>query len=437
MTDKVSPLKRAFIVETALLKAMAVRENYEFYYTYVIHERLLPETQTLLEGYKEYYALYQDHKTIDFETYLTQFCSNWHRTDMTKEDIDLFSDAILRLKNDASIDSESALIGLINKQFLDTVNKIGESKFDSERVREELDKYDIKRSGIMKDQDMDCFTSDNVDFTSIDKSKGIPYALEPLQDALGGMVPGSLVVLNAASGIGKSAFIHTQCVHTFKWLNKEKRDTPILFFNTEGPLSEVFGRFWSNLYQDQIQEGYTQIVRCQDKLQANFEKKYNKKLFMAFAANDMGINFIRTKIKKYNPCLVILDMAPAIMTSSSKGTNEAGDLKTFFNSLRRLSSENCPILATVQAGAGAKWWDKDLQKYLYKQWPTDDDIYGSKTAVQGASETIITIGRDNEHPMTRYIQTTKKKALQSAKFICELEEKYSNYRLVDVLRGQT
>lgn len=435
--EKQSPIKRTVLIETALLKALSVRENFENYISYVVHERLLPETQTLLDCYKEYYILYKDHKHIEFESFLTQFCTNWHRQDMNQEDINIYRDAIIQINQADAVEAESALLGLVNKQFLDEINKIAEKDFNSDHIRDCLDKYEVKRAGILKEFDIDCFTSDQVDFSSIDKSLGIPYALEPLQDALGGMVPGSLVVLNAASGIGKSAFIHTQIVHTFRWLNKKNRKSPIIFFNTEGPLSEVFGRFWSNLYQEAIPEGYTQIVKQQERLQRHFNKTFNKDLFMAFTGNDMGLNYIRMKIKKYKPCLVVLDMAPAIMTSSSKGTNETGDLKTFFNSLRRLSSDNCAIIATVQAGAGAKWWDKDLQKYLYKQWPTDDDIYGSKTAVQGAAETIITIGRDNEHPFTRYIQTTKKKALQSAKFICEIEEKYSNYKLVDVVRSHT
>lgn len=430
-----SPIKKTVLIETALLKALSIQENYNHYMQYVAYDRLLVETQTLLDCYRQYFSLYPDHKTIEFDTFLTQFSTNWHSQDMNHADLEVYQGAISQINNMEIGESESALIGLINKQLIDEINRIANKEFDSEQIRECIDRYDIKRAGVLREFDADCFLSDQVDFTAIDKSLGIPYALEPLQDALGGMVKGSLVVVNAASGIGKSAFIHTQCVHTFKYLNKKKMNNPILFFNTEGTLSEVFARFWANLYKEAVPEGYASIVKQQGKLQKHFDKTFNKNLFITFTANDMGLNFIRMKVKKYKPSLVVLDMAPAIMTSMSKGTNETGDLKSFFNSLRRLSSDNCPIMATVQAGAGAKWWDKDKQKYLYKQWPTDDDIYGSKTAVQGAAETIITIGRDNEHPFTRYIQTTKKKALESAKFICEIQEKYSNYKLVDVLRA--
>jgi hypothetical protein len=129
-------------------------------------------------------------------------------------------------------------------------------------------------------------------------------------------------------------------------------------------------------------------------------------------------------------------MAAAIMTPAGKNSGETQDLRVFFNTLREMSSLYCPIIATVQAGVGAKWWDKDSQTYKYKKWPTSEDIYGSKDAIQGAAETIITIGRDDAHEFTRYIQTTKLKAEASpVKYQCELHRKFSHYADATRTRG--
>lgn len=434
--DNQNQLEKTFIIELALLKALAIREHYESYFGYVVYDRLLEETRVFLDSYKLYYELYPDHKEIDFDTFLTQFISNWHSRDMHQEQITFYTQAIITVKNSPLDDAETALLGLINKQLIDRFNSIAQKPFTSEHIRNELELYEVKRAGILREYDTDAFTVEQIDFSKIDKCLGLPYAMSPLQDALGGLVAGSLVVLNAASGIGKTAFIHTQVVHSLKWLKSQKIKRPILFFNTEGTSSEVFGRMLSNLYSETVTGGYREIMQRQRSIQENFTKNFSKESFVVFAANDMGLNYIRMKIKKYKPALVILDMAAAIMTAAGKNSGETQDLKVFFNSLRKISSDHCPIIATVQAGNGAKWWDKQQQKYLYKQWPTDDDIYGSKTAVQGAAETIITIGRDNEHEFTRYIQTTKLKSDQDkAKFICELNRKYSRYELVDKVRG--
>ncbi len=111
--EKMSHIKRSVLIEIALLKALAIKDNYTNYYNYIMHERLLIETQTLLDCYKDYYTLYPDHKYIDFEMFLTQFTSNWHAKDMNQEDIELYRDAITKISHADAIDSESALLGLI------------------------------------------------------------------------------------------------------------------------------------------------------------------------------------------------------------------------------------------------------------------------------------------------------------------------------------
>ncbi len=125
-------------------------------------------------------------------------------------------------------------------------------------------------------------------------------------------------------------------------------------------------------------------------------------------------------------------MAAAIAGSQGKNTSDTRNLEVYFDTLREFSSEYCPIIATVQAGNSAKWWDKDEHKFKYKQWPDADDIYGSKSAIQGSAETIISIGRDDQHECTRYLSTTKLKSeLAPVKFICEINKKFSSYELVN------
>jgi hypothetical protein len=66
-----SPIQKAFVVEIALLKAMSTQYNYRNYIDYVVVERLLEETQILLDAYGRYYDLYPDHLTIAWDTFRT------------------------------------------------------------------------------------------------------------------------------------------------------------------------------------------------------------------------------------------------------------------------------------------------------------------------------------------------------------------------------
>lgn len=426
---KLSSIQKSTIIEAALLRALAVREHYNNYYDFINQERLLDETRVLLEGYTKYYELYSGHEAINFDVFLTQFVSHWHSKDMNNDDADWYKEIIQRVASSDKVDGETALLGLVNQQFISNVNKIAEKEFNSEDIRQLLEVYEKNYSGIVHEFDDDAFHIDDIDLSRVDKGKGVPYCFDELQKALGGMIPGSLVTVNAASGQGKSIIVYKQCSHTLQYLKKIKSKQPILLCNTEGTNDVAFTRILSNLYRERLDNGYTDLLDANRliRVKEHFLTTYGKDALKIFTANHCGINYIRMKIKKYKPALVILDMAAHILTSQNKNSSDASNLESFFNSLRRISSENCPIMVTVQAGNGAKWWDKDEQKYKYKQWPTDDDIYGSKTAVQGASETIITMGRDNENQWTRYIQTTKTKSEETAKFICELNPRYNDF----------
>lgn len=428
---KSESIKKSTIIEAALLKALSIKAHYDNYNDYIVKDRLLDETKILIECYKKYYELYVNHKYIDFDVFLTQFYTHWHSQDMTDDDLDWYKDIIHRIQSSDPVDAETALLGLVNKQFISKINEIGAKEFNSEHIRVALEDYEKNYAGIVKEYDDDAFTIDDIDLSLLDKSLGIPYCFDQIQDNCGGMIKGSLVIINAATNLGKSMIIYKQIRHTLNHLKNIKSQSPILLFHTEGTKDVAFARILSNIYRDHLPNGFYDIQTPDmlAKIKKHFNKKYGKNSLYIFTANNCGLNYIRMKIKKYNPALVILDMAVQIMTPFSKTASDVGNLEAFFNALRRLSSENCPIMATVQAGNGAKWWDKQQQKYLYKQWPTDDDIYNSKTAVQGAAETIITMGRDNDNELKRYIQTTKTKSENTAKFVCKINKKYNDFEI--------
>tara|TARA_A100000171_G_scaffold53092_1_gene76726 strand:+ start:4167 stop:5480 length:1314 start_codon:yes stop_codon:yes gene_type:complete len=425
--DKQSPIQKAFVVEIALLKAMSTQYNYKNYIDYVVVERLLEETQILLDSYDRYYALYPDHLSIEWDTFRTQFVTNWHAKDMHNEQIELFSTAIERIRDADEIESESALLGLVNKQFIDKINKISEKPFDGEVIRKELDAYENKYASIIQECDQECYNLAEIDLSEADPEDGIPYAFQGLQDACFGQVRGDLILLNAGTNVGKSAFMYTQMVHTYLYLIANNIDQPILFFNSEGSAAQFLGRFLSNLYHAEIPEGYRKIIQNKEKVMANFLEQYDSNKIKFYRANNKGIGFVRNKIKKYKPAVVYIDMLKGILPSGK--TNELSVLEEGAQSLRDISADYCPIWATVQAGDSCKWWNEKQKKLEWKKWLDSRDIRGDKDGIQGAASTIIGIGcHDNPKvSTTRYIQTSKNKSEGFAKFICEIDFNTSRY----------
>jgi hypothetical protein len=422
-------IKKSTLIEAALLKALSIRHNFENYYEYIAMDRLLDETKTLIESYHKYYLLYKNHAQINFDLFLTQFCRHWHASDMTNTDIDWYKEIILHINVADTVESETALLGLINKQFISKINTIGQKEFNSSHIKAALEEYEKNYEAVIKEEDQDVCGLFDIDFTTIDKSIGVPYWHPKLQDCLGGMVLGSLILYNAAYGVGKSACVHTQVSHTLRWAKQNQINQPVLWINTEGSPSQVWGRQWSNLFHTNIPEGYKHVLKNKDKILAYFKQTFGENSFFVAKGRGKGLGYLKNKIIQYNPCLVILDMAAQIMGNSlGKNTTDTKSLELFFDTLREITAEYCPIIATVQAGNSAKWWDKEVHRFRYKKWPDSDDIYGSKSAIQGAAETIITIGRNDNDETTRYLRVTKlKDESPPTQFVCELEKKFSLY----------
>lgn len=407
---------------------MANRDTFTYYRKYLDGKWVIPQTKILLSDYKKYYDMYPEHGEINFDVFLTHFTTSWHNVDMSQDDMAFYCDNIIpKLKEEPEEDYQSCLTGLLGRDALSKIVDNNSSCFDVEKIYNICRDYENKYNSISRGCDSDLFTVDSLDLSTVDCALGASYALPELQNSLGGMVQGQLIVVGAASGVGKSAFCITQAVHTFKELNKSGSDKPILYFNSEGSPHSLYGRFLSNLYQNKTPNGYLDIVKNQEKVVGHFKNNYNTDLFMPFPIRGKDIGYIRNKIEKYSPSLIIIDLLDAMALSGSMG--EARGYEQLYLDLRDLSSTSCPIIGTSQAGDSAHYYDKDLQKKLPKKWLSEKDLYFSNSGKQGAADTLIMIGMDCPHSEPRYVNVVKNKVgAGQVQIYCEIDNMHSNYK---------
>jgi KaiC/GvpD/RAD55 family RecA-like ATPase len=410
-------------IETSLLKVMSNRYYFNTYIDSLSKDRLLPNTSVLLKDYEKYFQIYPEHERVDFGLFFTQFSQNWHSHDFDNSDIEYYRDyvfpAIERAENE---EVEKCLLGLIQKQTLQELVDKSKSEFNLEKLRETLDNYESHRNQILKDCDTDCFTIENIDFSVLDKKKGIPYFSPTLQDGLGSLVKGQFIIVSADYGAGKTAFVISQAASSFKFLNEINSSRPILYFNSEGTEADVYTRFLSNIYKDKIEGGFESVLNNISKVKEHFVNSFNAALFMVFQIAGNSINYIKSKIEKYNPALVIIDICDVLAKEESPQL-----LKKLYDIIRQTAGSHCPIIGTTQSG-NTEYQDKETGKIKTRKWLTDKALYGSKTGKGGAADTIITIGKDDNNPIIRYISTPKKKRGTPVQLTCEIEEKYSNYK---------
>lgn len=417
-------ISKAIEIETALLKAMANRDNFELYSKSINKKRLYEATGVLLEDYEKYFDLYKEHKQIDFELFYTQFSQSWHNTDFDNEDINYYRDYVIPAINKADTkEVETSLLGLIQKQTLEEINRSSEKTFDIEKISSILEEYKAKHGEIITEYDDDCYTINNVDFSVLEKKKGIPYFLPSLQAALGSLTKGQFIVVSADYGAGKSAFVLSQAAAGIRHLQNNGENRPILYFNSEGTEADVYVRLMSNLYRDKIAGGFEQVLTNISKVKEVFNKQYNPDNFKVFQLTGHNLAYIKTKMQKHNPALVIIDICDSLVPEESPAL-----LKKLYDNIRQLSNAFCPIIGTSQSG-DTSYFDKDTGEKKNRQWLGGKALYGSKTGKGGAADTILTIGKD-ENSDLRYVEVAKHKRGRAVRVTCEIDGLYSDYREV-------
>lgn len=409
-------------MDASLLNVMSKKANYIQYSQFINNKVLLEPTTILLKNYKKYFDLYPDHEKINFETFYTQFSQNWEVNELSSEDLLYFRDYVIpAAKHTADDDSEACLLGFIDKQTIKECETVFSTSFDLIKLRELLDTHEKKRNEIIKNNDTEICTISTVDFNVLDKSEGISWWLPTLQEGIGSLVKGQLVVIAADVNTGKSAAIISQVAHTLEFLRK-KDNGPILYFNSEGTNADVFGRICSNLFRDTVRGGFEEIVERREEVREQFLRRYgDDKLFVVqITARNTG--WMTSKIIKYKPSLVIVDIADSLAADDT-----TANLKKVYDELRIISGNYCPVIATTQAG-NQTYYDKDTGLETNKRWIGDKGLYGSKTGKGGAADTLITIGKDDNLSNTRYLSVPKKKRGKSVDITCELIEEYSLYK---------
>ena len=411
-------------LEAELLKVMSKKDNFNSYLAQVNRKRLLPNTELLLSDYEKYFEINQKHDEINWGLFYSQFAQDWHNKDLTEEQISYYKDYVFPAIEQASPeDVNTCLVGLIKKHTIeDILNNAND--LNPEKLKDILNSFESKVSGFSQDSiDPDANTLSMLDFKELDQSHGIPYFLPTLQENLGSLVKGQLVVVAADFGTGKTAFVVSQAAETLKHLKKTNDKRPILYFNSEGTLADVGGKLCANLFKDEAVCGFEEIIENADTYTDKFKRFVDEEQFLLYNLLGASVEWVEQKVKKHNPALTIIDI-----TDILAGEEDVKNLKKVYDRLRLIAGNYCPIIATTQSG-DASYFDKDDNKVKNIKWLSDKHLYGSKTGKGGAADTIIAIGKDDDKDSKlRYLSTTKIKRGKQCHITCELLNQYALYR---------
>jgi len=299
--------------------------------------------------------------------------------------------------------TKSTVLQLINslhtrrllKEISLTSYEIAEGRKDANSLTALLSSY--RGDGESKDGDSenDFLVNDlGAVINKVVKTPGLRWRLNTLNQMLGSLRKGNLLVVFARPETGKTTFLASEVTHMAEQLTEDAG--PILWFNNEQQGEDVLLR----MYQASLGQDLPSLLSNVSAAQQRYLELTKDKLKL-IDRSQLHWKYIEQLCKKYKPSLVVIDQFPAIQGfDADRKDLQLGAIARW---TRELAKEYCPVIDVCQAdgtGEGVKWLNMG-------------HVADAKTAIQAHADAILGIGKSNEMGFDniRYLHLSKNKLL--------------------------
>ena len=409
-------------MQIELLYILGNVSNYTKYNPILDKINITDETYSLLRAIHHYYKR-DNSKNIDWNTFKTWYLTIY----ATKTDTSIITieTAIIDRLISGDVDKilERELIEMLIKKTIGErlvvksfeIAEGGSGSLDE--IWELKDDYDSLMASISdKEEDPREILELALMETTGLSGKGIEWRMEGLNLALGPLQEkGDFIVLGGRPDAAKTTLMAYNCTH---FASQLEEDEIIVWFNNEERGNKVRARLIqaaTGLTMHEIRLDVQEAINQYEGVIGNVDRIHVEDI------HGCSISDVKSKInslqKKGRVRLLCFDQLWKIhIPNSGKGNkmgtaNDAGGLSELAIWARALAANTAPIITTIWA---------DAQSEGVRFVPMDR-LHGSKTAIPGEADAIITIGRDNRSGFEakRYIHIPKNKMVGR-------DEKYRN-----------
>jgi len=391
-------------MDIQLLKIFSDREVYLRYEGYVNRDILEPEINKLLNAYAKYYEEFSDKDVVnfnDFQLYFYHYCE----PDLTRSDKETFDCLFDNLKSSEESDMTSKVLQAYQeKELLHNLQDLLDTRFDYEHAQELLDSYKEVCTNLDAASE-DGFVTNDISsiLEQTDRSQGLRWRLNCLNNAIGGLIQGDFGIVAAYVDTGKSTFAASEAT----FMASQLTEGCVLWLNNE----EFNHRVQKRLWMSALGAPWEKIVEHKDLAIKKYKKLMHGDIdrIKLFDIRGFNIDKISNLVKKYNPKLIIMDQVDKIDCRVKSRWKEHDRLKYLYGQVRDIANNICPVIGISQADASTRWMDKDSASVLYQKYLDQSQLDGSKVGKNGEADFIIMIGRDNDYPNIRGISIPKNK----------------------------
>lgn len=386
-------------MELDILKILATDKIKYYKYRKFIGDVLVSKyTKKILEDYNVYYREFGS-KSIDLDNFPTWFFTTRHPK-ISMEDKEIYDKMLLALKShkvDTSLENE-IIKGFITRDsaalIADEAMRISEGEsLDMGKVRKLYREWEHNTG---KAAEIDSrFVSDDIEeiLSSTIGPSGLDWRLKFLNDSLGPIRKGDFILFGKRPDSGGTTLMASEATFMAPQLPEDKY---VLWVNNEEKGESVKLR----LIQAALGETAEYIEKNRKDAMADYIKIVGEGKIKVFDDAKASIYDVEELLSREDVGLLIVDQLRKL-----KGLEHIkGDVQRdegIFNTGREWAKAYCPVMVVHQADGTAEG----------QQWISQNQLYGSKTAVQGELDAIITIGRtlDPSTADRRYIWVPKNK----------------------------
>lgn len=218
---------------------------------------------------------------------------------------------------------------------------------------------------------------------------GLEWPLEFLNDILGGIRKRTLGLIYAYVDCGKTSLALNVAANAARQL--VGTDECIVYLGNEEPAKRMAIRgvqAFKHVGRKEVMANHAEYTK--ECMQWGYDN------IKFFGGIDTGDHIIQV-LKEFKPRLAIVDIATDVEVQMERhyGSEGVGYLKSLFKWYRRLGHRFDTSMLCVGQGTG---------EIANKRYPNLTDVYGSRSAVQGALDYAIGIGRKTDDAAKEYIR---------------------------------
>jgi replicative DNA helicase len=384
------------VLDLEVIKMLSDRDNYNKYYKLLNKSALGEEANTILKALGMWHS---SMSSFSWPKFAAWFGLVLH-SKMEPAKMAVYKELFKTLDADPTFDPTTCplvVASLIKRDFAAKAAELALKIADG--GKEELTSLDDitaeyrRAAGKLDTIEKHIVSSDLVSVVSKLKEPGLNWRLNCLNESVGQLRKGDLVVVSTRPDTGKTTFCASEATYMATQI---PADVQVLWVNNEEEGGKVFSRIAQAamaIEREDLEADPIRYSAMYEKILGRMDK------VLIFDKADASVRDVELLLERHKFGLVIFDQLWKLHGFQEEAGNEVTRQTMLFNWGREISKKVAPVIAVHQADGSAEGM----------RWIDMSRLYGSKTGIQGEADAIITIGRDPSTGDTRYLYVPKNK----------------------------